>query len=574
MSWQKFAWFLLAVIVVLTLNSAGIMTSLGGDELYHADQASLGLRCLELLWKVVPAWSWLKLRPIPEIVGELNLAFTLGGLVAYYLLRRITRAMSPWLFYPILFAVLNLLCYIVSFLGPRLEVHPPLRLLPFFAGQLIFGFDDLSFRLAPILIVSSMLAATGIYVAARSKRWPLGCATVLAAGSIPSVAHVAGIVEPSVWAFCAWLGTYLILQPEIELSRQEREERLIYCGLWVGFFALARQTSIVIWPVLGLYLLLWRASPRTWILTLLPGLFFLPTLYTMKQLNHVAAQGASMFQNILSSIVTGRGFQAIFQALTPIWIFCLFLLVAWHLWRFRSNLRTWPFVFGLIPAYLLYFSIWDYLWGLGRYHAEYGGGILVILLASAVPSIRGRWVYAVAACLFFYGLWTMRNLWQDVGYQQWPDRRITTESTYPYREALGFLKRQNIEGRIAFFGGVPVNGEMFLYLRGLTHDDIQNFRTIQSALASRQTDIKTSDDLMRVLHDLGVRWIMIQSGEKREIQHRTAEQSRLIRLVEDHVLRADTEVRPQLFSFWGRYEGAIHLVPLLDTRSEGLPGVL
>lgn len=373
LSWWKVAWFFLAFTVVLSLNSSVIMTSLGGDELYHADQASLGLRSLELLWRVLPDWGWLKQRPIPEIIGEINLAFCLSILAGYYFLRHITVGMSAWIFYPVLFAALNLLCYFVSFLGPRLEVHPPLRLLPFFVTQLFFGFDDLSFRLAPILMVSLMLAATGLYVANRSKRRTLGCATVFAAGSIPAVAHVTGIVEPSVWAFCAWLGTYLILRPEMDVSPAEREERLIYCGLWVGFFALARQTSIVIWPTLGLYLLLWRASPRTWLLTSLPGLLVLPTLYTMKQLNHAAAQGAGLLQNILSSIATGRGFQVIFQALTPVWILCLFLLIAWHLWKFRSNLRVWPFVVGLFPAYLLYFSIWDYLWGLGRYHAEYGG---------------------------------------------------------------------------------------------------------------------------------------------------------------------------------------------------------
>lgn len=557
-------WVACSFMLVIFLNRNTFTASLAGDELYHSDHSLLGLKIVELTAARFPGWTWVHQRPVPEIISYLNILLLGTGLLGFGVCVLLRKKFS---------SIVNLLGILVSLiclgflcvdLPNRVEMHPPLRLLPLFLSQLFFGFDDVSFRLAGILSFAFLMGYLGIFVSKRTGNVLAGTLAILSISSIPAVGHVVGIVEPSIWALCCWIGSYLILDPNaVPDESHDRHERLVKCGLWIGCAALARQTSLVLWPLLVCYLLLWRSGWRIWIFSLFPASFMIPVLYTMKEAHHPAANGSPV-ENVLNSLTTGAGPQALLNSLTPVWIGILFGLIIYAIAESRAR-KIWPYLLNFVPSYILYFAIWPYLWGIGRYHAEFLGGLISILLihffCQASRSLVLKSFVPVLAILF-YGSFTLSTLNQDANYLIWPQRRITTESVYPYRESLGFLKRQDSAGKFVFLGAVPVYGELFLYLRGFNISEVQTFRVIQQNFAAQMGQIQNLQDFKSTLTRIGASWLVVQFGEKREKQHRSEVQSKLLQILETNNWEGNQLLNHKPYTFMGGYEGSIDLYPL------------
>jgi hypothetical protein len=553
-------WFLGACALLVFMNRNTITAGLAGDELYHSDLSSLGLKIIEMAAQKFPGWSWLSTRPVPEIVSYSNLLFIGIALVVLNIWNLASSKLPFGAKTFLLFLALVGVGYLCLSLPSRIEMHPPLRLLPLFLSQLIFGFDDLSFRLAGLSLFAALLAYLGTWVSQRTSSVLAGILVILSIVSIPAVSHVVGIVEPSIWALCCWIGSFLILDPNlVPRNDLDKHERLVKCGLWIGCASLARQTSIVLWPMVMIYLFVWKCSWRTWILALFPGAFMLPVLYTIRQFNHPASSNASLL-NVWQSLVSGVGPLALLNSMTPVWIVIFLALFINLIIKSREH-KIWPFLWSFIPSYCLYFSIWEYLWGLGRYHAEFLGGLTSIMLVSVIirghPKLFLKAIFPVLM-LFIYSSFTMSTLNQDVSYGIWPKRRITTESVYPYRESLGFLKRQDTMGKFVFLGAVPVYGEFFLYLRGFSYAEISAFRSMQQNFEKELDKIETIIDLKATLARLGASWIVVQFGEKREKQHRNSTHEKIYRILGENKKMLDHLP----YTFIGSYEGAIDLYPL------------
>lgn len=562
---KEFIIFIAAILFIVFATGPTVWEALACDELYHASLASPQLHFL--LRHLGENYPFLQTRPMPELVHTLNIILV----TCFTLLIFIWNKCSKKILFPAKWLIgAGLLYGLASYfqhIPGRLEFHPPLRLLPLFVSQTLFGFDDFSFRLPGILAAAFAATACGKVVFDAQKlrlqnkadvsQFEIAfqlIATVLIL-TIPLLAHVATIVEPSVWTYTAWIFCFILINNR-ELNCLN-SHRFILCGIVIGLFTLMRQNTLILWFPLGLMLLFERPPLKIWLLALLPGLFFLPTIHTM--LNHPAAAAGSIL-NVWLSLKSGAGPFAILHSTTLPWVLilvgvCVFALV-------KKEFSVKVFYIAFVPAYVLYFMIWDFLWGMGRYQAEFIGSlcaISVVVLFKSLHKSLLNWIVLPVLGILIFGVCTLRTLNQDHSYAQWPQKKISTESVFPYRQSLGFLNRQDTSGKFVFLYGVPIYGEILFYIRGFSYFEIEQYKIRQEKFSAKIKEMTTPDQLKKTLSELDIKYIIVQAGDKREWQHRSGEVASMIALI-SNISKGNETDNVKLFGrFIGDYEGTVDI---------------
>ena len=157
---KDFLAFLCIAFVQFFTHWFNLGQSLGGDELYHAEQSSFILKRIGEFVESLPEisqsdhlrtmWSLFDIRFFSVI--------DIWRVVSFLVLLLLT------VFFTILFSIKNkrqkaiLLCFFFGFIiivGIGLSYaeelpHPPLRLFPLFVGHFIFGLNDFAFRVPSI----------------------------------------------------------------------------------------------------------------------------------------------------------------------------------------------------------------------------------------------------------------------------------------------------------------------------------------------------------------------------------------------------------------------------------------
>jgi hypothetical protein len=321
----------------------------------------------------------------------------------------------------------------------------------------------------------------------------------------------------------------------------------VLAGSVTGLGVLARQPVGVLWlgvACVYLWALLAGRVRRTLIaplriFSLAPAA--LPYFVNVGRLGHVATdQGTSVMGRVFDSITSGTGPMAIANSTTLPWaiVFAVALVAS------LLTLRWGALVLLLtVPGYLVYYSIWSYLWGLGRYQAEYVTPFIALSLAAAAPLVRKPATRIVAAALLgvlcLGSLQVHRDLNQDINYREWPRMRITTTAYLPYDEALGYLVREESHGQFAILGGMPWYGDFALWQAGFDFDAVRRWRTAQRALGGMLPQVRSVEELAAACRRAHVAYLVVQGGRKRERQHRIEPVQRSIALLE----------RPHIASF-------------------------
>lgn len=562
LSVRYLVFFGLIFITLCLISSKALFEPLACDELYHAEQSLLSLQIfLNAANSLIPS-SFIRHRPVSEFVSALNVILALGIiLISYALVKFGTIKNRIKTKYLVAFIFLIGIGYIFSFIPGRLEVHPPLRLLPLFISQILFGFDDLSFRLAGICLLSFVLSCVGVFIYAQTSSYLITLFSIILISCMPLVLHVASIIQPSIWAFCAWVTIFLFLvKIDSSESRFKKVELLQIAGVFLGCFCLARPNALVLWFPIVIYLFLLRPSIKNWFATLFPACFVLPVLYISRKQSH-AALNESNISNAWLSIQSGIGPITIINSTTVIWILIILILVIFSMFSAKPRMAILSFLLALIPAYVLYFMIWPYLWGIGRYLAEFIGGFAAVLIINSAIKINKNQVSHLLLPIFLiisYSVYTFHTLNHDVFYDKWPQRKITTESIFPYRESLGFLQRQCVEGKFCFIGGVPIYGDLVFYLRGFNYNDVTAFRARNNIFTNEISKISDDQSLVHLLEKNDIKWLVVQYGDKREWQHRSPELARLYAIL-SKVINSSSSNFNCKYQFLGKTEGAIDL---------------
>jgi hypothetical protein len=565
--------FFMAALVFANLSTIG--EPLACDELYHAGMSALGIHAVEMISTHGMFGQWLANRPMPEAAGLVSFVFcVLAGLVSLLVMavQRHATHLRSFAIWGAGFLLTLAIAQLFRNFPLRQEMHPPLRLLPIFVSQTVFGLDDLSFRLAGVVLAAVAGTCVASFVLDFRKRKKNGVspgglwdadyllATVcgLLAIFVPPVLHASVIVQPSIFCFVVWIFVFVLTDRYLRLGEHED---VIAAGLCVGLGSLMRQNALVLWPVVGLALLLRRPPFLVWMRALLPGIWLLPFLGVLARSNHPAASNAS-FMNVWDAIASGKLFQILVNGTSLPWLALTVIVTAWLLttraWRNVPGLLV---LVALVPAILLYFMIWPYLSWVGRYQAEYVGAAIAIVCATAGsiwPRRRAILFCLSAFYLFAYSLHMNTTLNQDIYYAEWPQKRVTTESVYPYRGAMGFLHRQPASEKFAWIGGVPVYGPWFLYLRGYSAAQVATWKSLQGRFESLGEKAQTAPELIKVLKDAGVSYVAIQYGDKRESQHRAGWQNNAENWIRDAARKPDSGISLE-HRFYSSFEGAIDL---------------
>ena len=554
---RDLVWFVALVAALSLVNGHVLLQALACDELYHLGMASQSVIAIEkIIHHGGPLAAYIRNRPMTELVALLNvtvLACTalIGWCCVQIISRFSTDERRTRARFILLFVVLIAVGQLFRSFPSRIEIHPPLRLLPLFLAQLFFGYDDVVFR----MVSTVMLAGLGVlgvnYVRTHAsagretsrRRVLLG----IAGFTVPTILHVSSIVEPSIWVYGTWLGAFVLLS---RFFSSKDERYLIATGVLIALGSLARQNGMVLWAVLGLVLLWKRPKASTWVKSLLPCLWFLPFFAHLVFGNH-PAKSDHPIQNVVDATTSAKSFFFIAMQTTPPWIFSAVVLVglfvAYKLWRKEPATVVW---LAAIPAFILYFSINPFLWPLGRYQAEWISPIITVLLltiASRVPERPLNALAGMSVVVMLYSLYTVRELHRDSYYDSWPERRITSESMYPYRQAFGHLEQAPEGGSFTFTFGVPVYGEWLLYLRGYSFNDVEMYRSLQNQWQGMVETSGSWQDLVAKARGAHIRYQVVQYGNRREMQHRAGWQNdaeRMMRIAaatpNSGVMRLDT----------------------------------
>lgn len=543
-----------------------LLEPITGDELYHAYRSTTYFYLPEKL-QSLPVFQN---TPINDINTHISVLFIVAASIAFYSLKLMFKNMRTNQQVIGIGVILLLIAFSSHASSISPEPHPPLRLFPLFLAQLVFGVNDMAFRLPSLMAVS--FAAFLIYRLLHKNGFSFSLSLVagLATMLIPTVFHVASISEPSVWAYLSGVACFYFLFSAIKTNDPNM---LILASITIGVGTLLRQNVIIYWPGLIAIFLSRKEFRKKWFLVLFPLTFALPYFSTTFHLGH-PAHGVVLFQkhnvqtietagtpslagntspendapksspkflgykiatpiqNVFNSVSSKVGPMALLRSSTPTWLFFLFAGLCFLLLK-RKSLLNW--FFTVLPVgYVLFFAIDSGLWGPGRYQVEYIGSataVVITLLALAL-SKNGRTAFLTV--LFLVGLSSLHlNITapQDI-HSPWYQKRLTTEVHRPYKDSFNFLKRQNIQGHFLFLGGNGWLQPIGLWLRGFTYMEIQNHAQISSRfetlLRSPDTGAKEIFDFLNVEK---VEFILTQFGEIRDRQSQTPHTQKALELL-------------------------------------------
>lgn len=531
------------LLLGLVVHWSGLFFSLGGDELYHSEQASFLLRFIRD--RIQPSladttveqyrasmWHLFDLRhmAVIDIWRIVSVLVLLGAFFFYAILRQLPRR---WWLELILIAVA---IYVGRILSMAPEQHPPLRALPLFFSSLVFGLNNFAFRIPGLLVVSSMALWVFRTVSSTSPQQPLWWRYLMSAFTmfIPVVFYVTEAVEPSVWGYAVYVG---VLLATFNFLQTKNSEWILVAAVLAGLGLVLRQSTAVTWLLVGTIFLFSDKvrCPSWWWKVGAPGLLGVPYFLTVRALGHTAESKMSPIQSLVLSAKNGVGLMSVLNSTTLPWVVFTVLLLGFVVWRGRT--RDLSLFLVAIPTYVMFHVIWEYLWGLGRYQAEYVAPFIVyaLILACIYATSKARvLISSLGILLIFTTIEVNSNLSLDTNYAQWPRMRITTTASFPFRDAFGYLKRKETEGHFALLGGEPWYGHMVAWLGGFSFFETNQWRVRQDQMDDFVKDAHDLESLRTFCIEHDIRYLVSETGTRRENQHRTKSVNDIISALEEN----------------------------------------
>lgn len=409
--------FGLLIVVFLILSVNNLSNSLVGDQLYHA-QASQS-QTIKVAEKLI---SYTHIPPTVEykiILRAINIAFLAGMVVCIYALKRVGTG-SRAVLLTALFLALKLLTN-NSYNDP----HPPLRLFPLWLNSTLFGLNDFSFR--SISVFSLVVFAFILYKYGQSYfDRPGSLLTSLAVCSIPLLWHVASVVEQSIWTALSWSLILLFMQKDLHNPGYVR---------WLSIISTAglmRASAFVglmpVFLIIGFEFLKSREIKgiKTYLIQGLPVLVLIPFLIRTLIVGtpSTAESEVSALSKILLSFDGWFSVKVLYYNILLPWILFLPLFLA-------STIKNWFKVFVqisfFIAAYVIFYSINPYLWGVPRYQAELGIPFVIlgfytvfIFIYKKYPGYVKHFKFLLTL-LILYNILIYTNLnWLNPPVDTWP----------------------------------------------------------------------------------------------------------------------------------------------------------
>jgi hypothetical protein len=417
-------------------------------------------------------------------------------------------------------------------LGPGPEAHPPLRTLFPFVSTVVIGYTPTGFRFVGIAVAS--IAALCAFRCLGSLAVP-GIVRAFIAFTVTMVPvnyYATEAVEPSIYGFFT---VFVALCIAVDLLRTGDRQELVWISVLVALGSITRQSTIVMWLLVAA-LFVWSGSWRNvvmWGRCLAPSVLALPYFLSVSRLGHTATSGErGGVARVWESISSGIGPMTALNSTTPVWI--MVTLAALVCAAIKPQSRKYlPLFLLFVPLYAIFFVINPYLWGIGRYQCEYVAPFLALaLMLAAVHASASLQRVCVVICplLWLSTIDLDRRVSLDTNYGEWPKMRITTSAYFPYDEALQVLKR--MESDFILGGGTPWYPRISGWLSGYSLLETTNLELRQQAFARFLSVPRTPVELRDYMKAHGIEILVIQTGSRRELQHRDPNQSALFGAIE------------------------------------------
>ena len=450
--------------VNVLLHSPWLFASLAGDEMYHGKRTALILLGEWRDWfYATPGMDWAYYIEEPRrrfdfhhlAVSDIWRITAMFFLMAVVALSWGVRRFSRERIVPVCIVLIVLVGWAYGQASDvTSDVHPPLRLLPYFAGTCIFGFNAFAFRMTSLIVVTLISFSVFRFLAgpvARLTRDHVVYGLIaFSVGLIPTIFYLGDALEPSV------LGVLLLVVMMLlglHVTAGGSRDMLIWMGLLAGIGSLCRHTCIVLWLYVGILALLHlKPFDFKWLLRVfLPGLFVLPYLISTKLHAHAGYVEQSELPALLvDSVTSGLSLSTALYSTSIPWLVVggLAFLLACRKLRWTDYL---PFLL-FIPQYYLFFTVHPDVQGSGRYQAEYIAPYLILALvffarhrATQMPGRTG----IVFILLLAFSVETRVFMTRDINYGHWKSMKVTTAAYFPYEKVFAMLRREEAMGRFS-----------------------------------------------------------------------------------------------------------------------------
>ncbi len=559
----------------LFFNYKYLQLTLSGDELFHSEQSAFIIRQTR---KWINSWPELSIEEYRKSFWNLfdlrhMAVIDIWRVISFILLGLITLVWTAYSF------VKNKKFYttigVVTFIFFLFKAifrshtsystsHPSLRLFPIFISQLLFGFNNFALRV-PGVILSSAVSFFLFYVLSINKpKLPLYWRVIISysINFIPIVFHVSTIVEPSIYGFTIWTCSLLIAW---QYLNNRNTNLLVVLGILGGIGPMFRQTTITIWALISfLYFYEIKSSKKiNFFLSaqvFSPILLSLPYFIFIKINNHFLLKTEDSFlANIKNSITSGNLVMTTLNTLTIPW--AIFFILCLIFFLKEMNKKEFLLFLMFFPACSVFFNISSFLWGLGRYQAEYIAPFLVLILFYVGLKISERFYkYICIGIILLTGvtLELNANISLDINYSSWPQMRVTTEANLPYQEALGFLKRREALGHFVLVGGQPWYGDASLWLSGHSFTETKTWHNLQESVEEFWKKGTNFKEIYNYLVEMKIDYLILQDGTRREKQHRTAEVQKVLTQIETEHRHSNRMIQ-KIATFGGEQGGILDI---------------
>ena len=352
-------WLLyVALLVALTVFATyGMDISLVGDQLYHAQTSqNQSMDLADWLIKKLHIPATVEYKIVVRLVGCALLAM----LVAFILFMRQYRLQDRTV-------LMGLLLLLLTLGHHYADIHPPFRLFPLWLSSILFGLNDLAFRLVSLIALSVFAFVIYRFSQKHVDRFQ-SLLIGLAVSSIPLLLHVGSIVEQSVWTALAW--SFLLV------SMRESSNTPNYVR-WISVVTIAslmRAPAFVglvpIFMLMGVEYLRSKdyRDIQKYLVYLAPVLVLIPFMWVQLSQGTPATSGKmAPFQQMVSSFENGFSLKAMYYSIPMPWV----LFLPFCLLPVRKNWSAClAYIVFFIAAYFVFYSIRPVLWGVPRYQSE------------------------------------------------------------------------------------------------------------------------------------------------------------------------------------------------------------
>ena len=457
--------FLLFFVIMGSMSLTELRAPISSDNFYHAQQSQVyGIHIVQILgdhFHSLESFSFLSL------LGGTNILIVTFIIGLFFILKRLSFAKRA-VFLAALFILLRTAMY---FGGGNASPFPTLRLFPLFLTSIFFGLSDTALRCASFFV----LIACIFFIYKASVRYMGAAASFLLAlsiGTIPVLWHTGMLVEFSIWT--AFLFTFVLF-----FFREKESSIVPYmrATMFVAVSTLMRVSGfIALIPIFVHYCVSKkRTKEEFWTY----GIMSFPALLTVAPLiigntitgsaatyhgeaylNLGILEGSSLIER-LEALLQGPIISILYNSFH----FLALLLFLLPFFIFRKKVTAYPALILIISSFLLFFSVSPFLWGNGRYQAEYLVPCLALLLFYCSKFLRKEFlVFSFLMAVIVYNVYEFKHIpkynssWISRGDYFYSTKEkgeyfVLSETPYPYYQVLREVKSRGHATSTYYFSG-------------------------------------------------------------------------------------------------------------------------